>query len=76
MARWDPDTRWLASVEIVNEVHKLGLKPLLIGAVVARRSSGCRSLPSAEPHNVKRRYVDFCRGAGVCANASSRMHSS
>jgi glycosyltransferase involved in cell wall biosynthesis len=30
MARWDPDKRWLASVDIVAELRKLGLKPLLI----------------------------------------------
>lgn len=30
MARWDPDKRWLASVEIVAELRKLGHKPLFI----------------------------------------------
>jgi glycosyltransferase involved in cell wall biosynthesis len=52
MARWDPDKRWLGSVEIVSEMRKLGLKPLLIarggreahGAVVikAMRDAGLR----------------------------------
>jgi glycosyltransferase involved in cell wall biosynthesis len=30
MARWDPDKRWLSSVEIVAEMKRLGWDPLLI----------------------------------------------
>ena len=30
IARWDPDKRWLASIEIVARLRELGMKPLLV----------------------------------------------
>ncbi len=48
MARWDPDKRWLTSVDIIADLKQRGLKPLLIargglephGAEVLQRAHG------------------------------------
>ncbi len=48
MARWDPDKRWLTSVDIAADLKRRGLKPLLIarggmeshGAEVLQRAHG------------------------------------
>ncbi|MFI5306719.1 MAG: glycosyltransferase family 4 protein [Polyangiales bacterium] len=51
MARWDPDKRWLGSVEIVAELRKLGMSPLFI-------ARGGR-----EPHGVE--VLQAMRDAGL-----------
>jgi len=51
MARWDPDKRWLGSVEIVTRLRRLGLRPLLL-------ARGGR-----EPHGVE--VLQAMRRAGL-----------
>jgi glycosyltransferase involved in cell wall biosynthesis len=51
MARWDPDKRWLASVEIVAALREIGMKPLFI-------ARGGR-----EPHGVE--VLQAMRAAGL-----------
>jgi hypothetical protein len=51
MARWDPDKRWIGSVEIIAALRDLGMKPLLI-------ARGGR-----EPHG--REVLEAMRGAGL-----------
>jgi glycosyltransferase involved in cell wall biosynthesis len=58
MARWDPDKRWLASVEIVSELRKLGHKPLLIarGGREAHGSEVLQAMRAAGLSIVERGY--------------------
>jgi glycosyltransferase involved in cell wall biosynthesis len=51
MARWDPDKRWIGSVEIIAALRDLGMKPLLI-------ARGGR-----EPHGLE--VLDAMRSAGL-----------
>jgi glycosyltransferase involved in cell wall biosynthesis len=54
MARWDPDKRWIAAVEIVAEMKRLSWRPLLI----ARGGT--------EPHGEEVIATARARGLGVC----------
>lgn len=57
MARWDPDKRWLGSVEIAAEMKRQGWKPLLIarggreahGSEVLAHASGLRIVDREAP---------------------------
>jgi glycosyltransferase involved in cell wall biosynthesis len=52
MARWDPDKRWLGSIEIVAEMKRAGWSPLLIAR------------GGVEPHGEEVRAAALARGLG------------
>src|SRR6185295_12220520 len=76
MARWDPDKRWLGSVDIVRQMRDVGLKPLLI-ARGGREPHGVevlRAMRDAGLRIVERAYSsgdvrDLCQALSSVGNA-------
>ncbi len=62
MARWDPDKRWLASVQIVAELRQLGMKPLFIarGGREAHGAEVLNAMRNAGLRIVDRGYSSGC----------------
>ncbi len=60
MARWDPDKRWLATVDLVAEMKRLGWNPVL----VARGGS--------EPHGSEVMAAAYAKGLRVIDRSAER----
>ena len=74
MARWDPDKRWLATVEIVRTLRDIGQRPLLIArggrephgveVLQAMRDAGLRIIERSYASGDARALADALSGVG------------
>ena len=74
MARWDPDKRWLGSVEIVAKLRANGAKPLLLArggreaygteVLAAMRNAGLRVIDRSNPSGDLRGLVQVLDEVG------------